>query len=211
MQNVKERLFGRREKAYGFYENLRPGEKEFLQDFLKFLDSLVRAGEFRTDKFGSDNLLVLAVGGMLNKKSAIKPGQHDIDLRVVFFSNEEEQRKQSTLTLQGRLETFLKEKGVDFKQTAGINKDSSTDGRGWGGWRLIKSTSHAEEDSPREEEVDFLTYDVQPIRFITASTPERRSFDIFVSPFNAPAASKHLEFEKQQGNRFLILLGSSNA
>ena len=60
MQNVKERLFGRREKAYGFYENLRPGEKEFLQDFLKFLDSLVRAGEFRTDKFRSDNLLVLA-------------------------------------------------------------------------------------------------------------------------------------------------------
>ena len=113
MTIFKESLSYQSERdSFGFHDHLRPGEKDLLSIFLNFLQVSVRNGEF-----GGDDLLVLAVGGMLDKKFGRSSDRRDIDLRIVFFSDDETQRKQSILAAQDKIKNFLEEKGIQYKQT----------------------------------------------------------------------------------------------
>ena len=202
MTIFKESLSYQSERdSFGFHDHLRPGEKDLLSIFLNFLQVSVRNGEF-----GGDDLLVLAVGGMLDKKFGRSSDRRDIDLRIVFFSDDETQRKQSILAAQDKIKNFLEEKGIQYKQTSGVTESQVAGG--WGGWRLVKAMVGSGEDA-REEEVSFLDYDPQAARFIISPLPTRRSFDIFVTPVNSPAAIEHLRLEEAQKNKYLILFDST--
>lgn len=203
MTNSKESILARQSERdpFGFYDHLRTGEKDLLSNFLNFLQVSVRTGEF-----GGDDLLVLAVGGMLDKKFGRSSDRRDIDLRIVFFSDDETQRKQSILAAQDKIRNFVEEKGIQYKQTSGVTESQVQ--RGWGGWRLVKAMVGSGEDT-REKEISFLDYDPQAVRFVTSPLPERRSFDIFVTPINGPAAIEHLRLEEAQKKNYLILFDST--